>query len=548
MAFYKKTPDIVIRNGIIVDGTGKEKYYADIAVIDDKIDYIGDLRGVQGKLEIDATGKYVTPGFIDSHTHSDRAIWGNPEAQSAVRQGVTTEIVGNCGMSMRTMMNGVEYDEKSKGIDCVYNLPGPTYPRGSVAATLDKAEQMGASINTAWLIGHNDLRIMAGLHTPDYTEEQFQIMADFVREAMEAGFIGFSTGLEFAPGVVSRPEEVERLAAIVAEYDANYSSHMRDEGTYLFEAIEEFLNVIRKTGLRGTVSHLNVKYDNGIPDEYLWKGMDMLKQAREKEHLNVYADMLPTCFNTGDPLAMLPPWLYADGWDKARETLADPEGREKVKGDLCRYWRYLSYGQWDRLLYLQPAYMPEVAVTPFAELVEKSGKEPVDVFLDIIQAAPTMRDVEKCLMQGIGFREQTMIDSVVKDPIYLWMTDATGTVEEGPLAKQTANVQNYMSMTYFFTRYVRDLKAISIEKALMKVASVPAQHYQLKKRGVLAEGYYADINVFDIEELKVNADFVHPNKYSTGMDYVIVNGVPVIAKGEHTGARSGKVLRHKAEV
>lgn len=548
MAYYKKTPDIIIRNGIIVDGTGKEKYYADIAVIGDKIDYIGDLRGVQGKLEIDATGKYVTPGFIDSHTHSDRAIWGNPEAQSAVRQGVTTEVVGNCGMSMRTMMNGVEYDEKSKGIDCVYNLPGPTYPKGSVAATLDKAEQMGASINTAWLIGHNDLRIMAGLHTPDYTEEQFQIMADFVREAMEAGFIGFSTGLEFAPGVVSRPEEVERLAAIVAEYDANYSSHMRDEGTYLFEAIEEFLNVIRKTGLRGTVSHLNVKYDNGIPDEYLWQGMDMLKQAREKEHLNVYADMLPTCFNTGDPLAMLPPWLYADGWDKARETLANPEGREKVKGDLCRYWRYLSYGQWERLLYLQPAYMPEVAVTPFAELVEKSGKEPVDVFLDIIQAAPTMRDVEKCLMQGIGFREQTMIDSVVKDPIYLWMTDATVTVEEGPLAKSTANVQNYMSMTYFFTRYVRDLKAISIEKALMKVSSVPAQHYQLKKRGVLAEGYYADINVFDIEELKVHADFVHPNKYSTGMDYVIVNGVPVIAKGEHTGARSGKVLRHKPEV
>lgn len=545
MRFYQKEPDIVIRNGIIIDGTGKPGYFADIAIIGDKIDYIGNLRDVHGKLEIDASGKYVTPGFIDSHTHSDQTIWGNPEAQSAVRQGVTTEIVGNCGFSMRTLMDGVEYDEKSRGIDCVYNLPGPSYPKGSMAATLDKAEQMGTSMNTAWLCGHNDLRIMAGLHTTEYTEEQFKIMADFLREAMEAGFIGLSTGLEFAPGIMSRPEEVERLAMIAAEYDANYASHMRDEGTYLFESIEEFLNVIRKTGLRGTISHLNVKYDNGVPEEYLQRGMKMLKDAREKEHLNVYTDMLPTCFNTGDALAILPPWLYEEGWENARRILADSEGREKVKADLCRYWRYLSAGQWDRLLYIQPPYMREIAVTPFAELVKKSGKEPVDVFLDVIQAAPTMRDVEQCMMQGIGFREQTMIESVVQDPIYMWMTDSFVTVEEGALARNTANLQNYMSMTYFFAHYVRDAKAIPIEKALMKVSSVPAQHYQLRERGVLAEGYYADINVFDLEQLQIHADFVQPNRYCTGMDYVIVNGIPVIADGEHTGARPGKVLRHK---
>lgn len=548
MSFYCKTPDIIIRNGKILDGTGKPEYYADIAVIGDKIDYIGDLRGVYGKLEIDASGKYVTPGFIDSHTHSDQTIWANPEAQSAVRQGVTTEIVGNCGFSMRTSLEEVLYDKKSQGVDCVYNLPGPTYPKGSMAATLDKMEQMGASINTAWLCGHNDLRIMAGMHTEDYTEEQFQIMADFLREAMEAGFIGFSTGLEFDPGVVSHPEEVERLASIVAEYDANYSSHMRDEGTYILEAIEEFLEVIRKTGLRGTVSHLNVKYDNGIPNEYLQKGMQILCDAREKEHLNVYADMLPTCFSTGGALAMLPPWLYAEGWENARKILADPEGRERVKTDLCRYWRFLAFGQWERLLYIQPPYMPQISTIPFMELVKASGKEPVDYFLDVMQAAPTMEAVEGCTIQGIVFHEQTMIDSVVKHPIYMWMTDSFCTVEEGPLAIRTANVQNYMSMTYFFAHYVRDLGAIPIEKALMKVSSIPAQHYQLRKRGILAEGYYADINVFALNDLKIHATFAEPNKYCSGMDYVIVNGIPVIADGEHTGQRAGKVLRHRASI
>ncbi|MBE6884779.1 MAG: hypothetical protein E7487_09265 [Ruminococcaceae bacterium] len=544
MGIYRRKPDIIIRGGTVIDGTGKPGYFADVAVIGDKIDYIGDLSGVTAPLEIDAHHKYVTPGFIDPHTHSDRCIWGNPECQSAVRQGVTTEVVGNCGFSMRTKMDGVEYDSQGDGIDCVYNLPGPTYPKGSMAATLDKMEKMGASMNTAWLCGHNDLRVIAGLYTRDYTEEQFQVMADFLREAMEAGFIGFSTGLEFVPGSVSRPEEVERLAAIAAEYDANYSTHMRDEGTYLLEAINEFLNVIRKTGMRGMVSHLNVKYDNGIPNDYLFKGMQMLKDAREIEHLNVYADMLPTCFATGGAMAMMPPWLYAEGWDKAREIMATKEGRERIKADFCRYWRFLDAGQWDRLLYIKPPYLPECSEKPFAELVKESGKEPFDVFIDVMQAAPTLDDANKVSIQGTVFHEQTMIDSVVTDPIYMWQTDSSVTVEEGPLTKNLSNIQNYMSMTYFFVRYVRELGAISIEKAVEKATSMPAHHFKLEKRGMLAEDYYADINVFDLNELKINATFNDVCRYSSGMDYVIVNGTPVIAKGEHTGERAGRVLRH----
>ncbi|MBE6884780.1 MAG: hypothetical protein E7487_09270 [Ruminococcaceae bacterium] len=544
MGIYQRKPDIIIRNGTIVDGTGRKPYFADLAIVGDKIDYIGDLKGVKAPLEIDAYHKYVTPGFIDPHSHSDETIWANPECYSAVYQGVTTEVVGNCGFSMRTLLGDIPFDSKGDGIDCVYNLPGPTYPKGAMAATLDKMEKMGASMNTAWLCGHNSLRILAGLYTTDYTEEQFQIMADFLREAMEAGFVGFSTGLEFIPGIISRPEEVERLAAIAGEYDANYSTHMRDEGTYLFEAINEFLNVIRKTGLRGTVSHLNVKYDNGIPNEYLFKGMQMLKDAREIEHLNVYADMLPTCFATGGAEALLPPWLYADGWDKAREILADPKGREKVKADFCRYWRFLSAGQWDRLLYIQPSYMPEIANRPFMELAEEAGRDPFDYFLDVVQAAPSREDMATFALQGTVFHEQTMIDSVVTDPIYMWQTDSSVTVEEGPLAKKTVNVQNYMSMTYFFTRYCRDLGAISIEEAVRKATSMPANHFKLEDRGVLEEGKFADINVFDLNELKVNSTFSDVCRYSSGMHYVIVNGTPVVANGEHTGERAGRVLRH----
>lgn len=546
MAFYNRKPDIIIRNGTIVDGTGKQAYWADIAVVDDKIDYIGDLSGVSAPLEIDATGKYVTPGFIDVHTHSDFTIWGNPECQSSIRQGVTTEIVGHCGLTGRTRMKGVPFDPAGDGIDCIYNLEGPIYPKGAVAATLDKMEAMGASMNTAWLFGHNDLRMMADCYTADYTEEQFSIMESFLREAMEAGFIGFSTGLESIPGNVARPDEIERLVQIVSEYDAMYTSHMRDEGPYILDSVNEFLNVLRKTGVRGTISHLNVKYDNGTPDGYLEKSIQMLRDARQKEHLNVYTDMLPLCYATGMAFSILPPWLYADGWDRAREILADPKGRERVKADCDRYFRFLAAGQWERLLYLKPAHAPEIGAKPFMELCRETGKHPFDLYLDVMQSATDLQSATGILAQAVFFDEQTLIDSVIRDPLFMWESDSRTTVIDGPLAKNTDNVQYYMAMTYFLVRYVRELGAISIEEAVRKLGSMPASHFRLEKRGVLEVGNFADINVFDLNELQIHATLEHANQYCTGMDFVIVNGKPVLVHGEHTGVRSGRVLRHRS--
>jgi len=527
MAFYQRKPDIIIRNGTIVDGTGKLPYYADIAIIGDKIDYIGNLKGISAPLEIDAHHKYVTPGFIDCHSHADGTIFDAPECQSVIRQGTTTMIVGNCGLMYK--------------ID--KTIP-PEKARGVMKQHIEDAENLHASLNTAWFCGHNAMRQLAGIYTTDDIEEQFQIMADLLKEAMEAGYIGLSTGLEFLPGILCRPEEVERLAQIVVDYDGNYASHMRDEGYYVLEAVNEFLNVIRKTGLRGTVSHLNIKYDNGVPNDYLFKGMQMLKDARDIEHLNVYCDMLPNCFAPGSSFAMLPPWLYAEGWDKARQILADPAGREKVKNDMDRYWRFLAYGQWDRLLFMSCRHIPEVNTTPFPELCQKWGKEPVDVFLDIFMRAETLEDANAVGMKGTVFHEQILIDSVVTDPIYMWMTD-TGVYDE---TTGKGTIIDYMSMTHFFTRYVRDLGVISIQDAVKKVGSVPAQHYQLEGRGVLEVGAYADINVFNLYELKENSTFTDPCHYSTGMDYVIINGQPVIEKGEFTGARNGRVLKHLPKI
>lgn len=539
-----KEYDIIIKGGCVVDGSGNKPYIADVAIFNGRISDIGDLSDAKAKQIINAEGKYVTPGFIDTHSHSDSSIWINPEAQSSVRQGVTTEIVGNCGFSMRHTIT-VPFDKAGDGIECVYDLANKNadIPAGAFKNTLHKMEKMGASINTAWLCGHNDLRVIAGLNTADYTEKQFAVMEGFLREALEAGYIGFSTGLEFDPGILSKPEEVERLAAIAAEYDGIYTTHMRDEGTYIIEAVDEFLNVIRKTKMRGMISHLNVKYDNGIPNDYLDKCMNMLKDAREHEKLDVFTDMLSTTYGTGCAQAMLPPWLYENGWDEARKILASDEGRARVKKDMNRYWRFLDFGQWDRLLRIIAPHMPSVTAMSFDELCKAWNREPCDAFLDVFMKTETIEEVRAIEMVGVMFNEKTMIDTVINDDIYLWMSDSYTTVEEGDA--RTGNMSDYMGYMYFFTRYVKELSVISIEKAVNKATKRVADHYRIPERGEIKQGFFADINVFDINNLKINAAFTNPCKYCSGFDYVIVNGIPVIQNGEHTGKRAGVVLRRK---
>lgn len=536
--------DYLIKNAVIIDGSGAMPYYGDIGIIGEKIAKIGNFSKASATRVIDADGKYVTPGFIDTHTHSDSSIWINPEAQSSVRQGVTSEIVGNCGFSMRHTIS-VPFDKRSEGIECVYDLANKNVPipKGAMRNTLDKMEQMGASINTAWLCGHNDLRVIAGVNTEECSKDQFSTMESFLREALESGYIGFSTGLEFDPGVLALPEEIESLVAIVSEYSGIYTSHMRDEGTYILEAVDEFLNVIRKTKVRGMISHLNVKYDNGVPNNYIEKCMDKIKRARDEEHLNVLTDMLSTTYGTGCAQAMLPPWLYADGWDKARERLSNKSEREKVKKDMDRYWRFLSNGDWSRLLRIIAPNMPSVTAMSFEELCRAWEREPCDCFLDVFMKTKTIEQARAIEMVGTMFKEKTMIDSVVNDPLYLWMSDSYTATESG--SARTGNMSDYMGMLYFFVRYVKELSAISIEKAVNKATFLPARHFGLKKRGLLAEGYFADINIFSLDKLKINATFTDPCRYCEGMDYVFVNGTPVIQNGTHTMARSGKVLRRK---
>ena len=528
--------DIIIKNGCVIDGTGNPLYFSDLAVKGDTISFIGDLEGAHADLIIDASGKYVTPGFIDSHSHSDATIWQNPECQSTVRQGVTTEIVGNCGM-MNLLVN---IDENCKGqISTIYEAMPPV---GTFKAVFDKIENMGMSENIGWLCGHNKLRQVAGITGQHCSGEQFSIMEKHLRESMDAGYLGLSTGLEFQPGAQATPEEILNLVDIVKEYDGIYASHMRNRDSGVYDALEEFFDIIRTHGVRGVLSHFSVRENTGAP-EFAWKrGIEMLHEVRNKEKLNVWSDMIPSIWGMGPMIAILPNWVTNYGWEKARGILLDRKQRQLLRKECDRYWRFIHRGEWDRVrVQTVPAY-PEISTKLLPEIALLWNQDEWDCYFDIVASANTVEESEKLLMMGRLFSEPDIINCIT-DPIFMWVADGYTTVDSGPLATATANPKHYMDIMHFLTHYVRELKIISIEKAVSKFTSLPATFYSLPRRGQICPGFYADINIFDLNQLETLATYDNPCRYSKGFEYVIVNGVPVIFKGDHAGCRPGRLLR-----
>lgn len=537
---HQKHYDIIIKSGCIIDGTGNPGYYGDVAILDGIIERIGRVATENAELVINALGKLVTPGFIDSHSHSDASIWANPECQSTIRQGVTTEIVGHCGMVGPAFAPQM-IDRNANDLICVYDAMPPT---GNFKMVFPKIEKIGISENLMWFCGHNKLREIAGITGRDYSEEQFAVMERYLREAMDCGFAGLSTGLEFLPGSNASPKEIHRLVGIIKEYEGIYTSHIRNRDTGVKEALEEFINVIRTYRIRGVVSHLSIRENTGAPDNALHDCISRLRQVRDEENLNILTDMIPTLNAMGPMSALLPDWVTSEGWDNARKILLDPKKRKILRGDCDRYWRFIHCGEWERVRVQYAPAFPEITGMSFPEIARKWKKDEWDCLFDILAAAKDQVDLKKTMMMSRAFSEEDIVYSIT-DPLFMWAVDGYTTVNAGPLADETGNPKHYMDMMYFFTHHVQKNKVISLERAVSKLTSMPANFYGLRKRGQIQEGFYADINVFRLADLKTGASFENPYVYSEGMDYVIVNGVPVISRGDHTHERPGRIIRLK---
>ena len=529
--------DVLIRNGWVADGTGSPPFLGDVAIEDGRVAEVGRLTPeATAQRVIDATGKVVCPGFVDPHSHSDFSLLANPTAESTIRQGVTTEVVGNCGWSYAPVTNHSR--EYMSGRLHTFGYDGPVIPWSTFGEHLGFLSGVGHTPNLAWFVGHNAIRLAAGVSGPHPSEEQTATMEGFLREAMDEGALGMSTGLEFNPGREATTEELVRLNAIAGGYDGLYTSHVRNRDADILHAIAEFLEVARAGGARAEISHLNVRHNTGAPDRGWERAVEMMAAARA-QGLDVLADTTPFREGLGQLAGILPPWVAADGAEAAVARLRDPQTRARLRTECDRYWRFIHKGEWDRVRLQASEQHPELDGLSFAQIAELQKADPWDCFFDILADAGTA--YESVLVVGTLFTDEHLAE-MISHPLFCLGVDTFTATLDGPLAEVIRHPLGYAGHVHYLTHHVRECSTLRLEEAIRKMTSMPAAHFGLWDRGLLRAGYAADVVVFDFDELDDVSTTEQPHAYARGVEHVLVNGVLVVDDGEHTGARPGRHL------
>jgi N-acyl-D-amino-acid deacylase len=498
------TADIIITNGRILDGTGNSWYRGEVAIKDGKILKAGKLAGITAPKTIDAGGRIVAPGFIDVHTHVEGDEMKNPTADNFIYDGVTTVVTGNCG---------------SSNVD--------------IKKYLWQLDSLRPSINIASLIGHNDVRrAVLGSANRQPTEAEMQRMEALVEEAMRGGAVGLSTGLIYTPGTYSKTDEVVRLAKAASKYGGVYASHMRDEGDNVVAAIEEALHIGREAKMPVEISHfkLSGQQNWGRSKETL----PMIIKARE-EGLDVTIDQYPYTASSTSLSTLFPDEVLADGSDSVKARLARPEVRKyvtkymlaKLKKRKLKHLSYavVAYHRADTTLNGKSI----EAINLLKGRKHKAAAE-TETAMDMMVAGGA-----SMVFHGMGDED---VKRIMQYPFNMFASDASIRI----FNQGAPHPRGYGTNARVLSKYVRDEKVISLEEAVRRMTSLPAQKFGLSNRGLLREGFAADIVIFDEKEVQDLSTYEAPHAYSKGFQYVLVNGQLVVDGGQHLGTRSGKAL------
>lgn len=526
--------DLAIRNGLVIDGTGAAGRRVDVGVAADRIVEIGTVG--PARKEFDAAGLVVSPGFIDPHSHSDWTLHVNRDAHSTIRQGVTTEVVGNCGIT-----NAPVTAASTEFVAGRMRLFGYDEPItwGSFGDYLSDVETGGITQNLAFFVGHSTIRAAAGVTGGRVDEAAVRLMADLTREAMEAGALGLSSGLEYSLGAFAATDELRSLATVVGEFDGMYASHVRNRDAAIVESVEEFLTIARAGNLAGQISHLNVRHDTNAPPHGWERAVELMMSARESG-LDIQADATPFRHGLGMMTGILPTWLIDDGYAAAAEALADPALRNRLRTECDRYWRFIHKGQWERVRLQNSQQFPELAGRTFPEIAAMRGQDIWDSYFDILQAAgPQMADL---VLVGELFTEKHLAQTITH-PLFALGVDAYTSVDRGPLSEVTGSPLPYRGHIEYLAHHVRERGILPLQEAIRKMSGLPAERFGLRQRGRIELGYFADVVVFDFPGLASDSTFEAPAVYPRGIRLVTVNGAVVVADGTHTGGRPGRVLR-----
>jgi N-acyl-D-amino-acid deacylase len=527
--------DLIIRNGQIYDGNGGAPYIADIAIVDDRIAAIGELGESRSIQIINAEGLAVAPGFINMLSWATSSLIKDGRSQSDIRQGVTLEVFGEGSSEgpLNDVMKAQATTNKEYGDTAITWTTLDEY--------LEFLTAKGISPNVASFIGATTVRIHElGYEDRAPNPEELERMENLVKQAMEDGALGLGSSLIYAPAFYAETDELIALAKVVGEYDGMYISHMRSEGNRLLEAVDELITIAREGGVAGEIYHLKMAGQSNWDKFY--RVVEKVESA-QAEGLAITADIYTyTAGSTGLDAGM-PPWVQEGGYDAWAQRLQNPAIREQILIEMTtpsNDWENLALaaGPDGTLLvgFRNPALRRYIGMT-LAEVAAQREKSAADTAIDLVIEDGSRVQVVYFLMSE---------ENVAKGIALPWVSfasDAQSLASEGKFLEQSTHPRAYGNFARVLGKYVRDEKVITLAEAIRKLTKLPATNLKIRDRGELKQGHYADIVIFDPSKIQDHATFQDPHQYSTGMQYVLVNGITVLKDGEHTGALPGKVVR-----
>ena len=528
--------DLVITNGHIIDGTGSPWYSGDIGIREGKIAAIGNLADSSRKRTIDAQGQVVAPGFIDMLGQSEKTILVDPRLPSKIYQGITTEVTGEGGSAAPLNDAIIQADQAS------YQHLKITPDWRTLRQYFARLEKQGLGINLASYVGATQVRRMVlGDEDKAPTPAQLAQMTSLVRDAMHDGAVGVSTSLEYAPAPYAKTDELIALAAEASKFGGIYATHMRNESDSVLQAIDEALRIGREAHIPVEIWHLKIAGKNnwGRMPEVVAK----INSARQ-QGMDVAADTYayPAWFNGFS--AFIPQWAHDGGDAKLVERLKDPAMRARIRKEMLtpstewdNEWQEIPGPESVLIGVVQNPKLVPLQGKTLADIAKLWGKDPIDALFDLLIEDQAFTEV------AVFGMSEPDVALALQQPWVSIDNDSSGASPEGLLGQEHPHPRAYGTFPRILRKYVREEKKLGLQEAIRKFAALPAQRMRFTDRGVLKQGMWADVVVFDPSKIRDRATFENPNQLSQGMNYVLVNGVPVIDQGKMTGALPGKVLR-----
>jgi N-acyl-D-amino-acid deacylase len=525
--------DLIVRGSTVIDGTGAPGRLTDVGIIADRVVTVGDLAEIEAAQILDGSGLVTAPGFIDIHSHSDFTLLADPRAQSSIAQGVTTEVIGNCGHGCAPIADPATITGNIYGY-----LPGFPLDWRTTGGYLERLDAVRPAVNVVPLVPNGNLRIAAlGLEDRPATPDELSQMKVLLEEGLEAGAFGFSTGLEYASERATTEAETVELCQVTVRAGGIYTTHTRNRDRFAVEAVEEALRVAERAGVPLQISHITPR--KGGPPDAPERALEAVDQARARG-LDVGFDMHTRLHGLTNLSAALPPWAVAGSTSEITKRLRDQTTRKTIK----RYESLISsfgLGGWDRVFLFNSPSQPELAGKSIGEIAGAAG-DPMETVLDLLLA--DVDDIHAPMCICLAYTEEELLETYLHEGCTIG-SDATALATDGPLASSTF-LGAYTWAAWFFRRFVRERSVLTIEAAVQQLADAPARRFSLEGRGRIEPGSFADLVVFDAGTFGEIGTLESPNQLAVGVLHVVVNGVVTLRDGQESGDRGGKVLRRNS--